>query len=173
MRPLELKAKLVDPHEDAILEEDEEEEDEDEGAFNFKVDEKNISNGKLEIEPLMNDNHLSVEQLHIAKIPPSLPTITEQSVTAAMSQKEERPKITDVFPTEQISTTEQTSECKEAEIEQEDQSCNNLNVEKASRRKSRVRTISESTTSRFQVRFFNMLLNLRPKSFTTISRHVK
>ena len=55
------------------------------------------------MEPLMIENetsqhHLNFEHTHIVQVP-SLPTITEQSVTAAMSKPpEERPKISDIFP---------------------------------------------------------------------------
>ena len=43
----------------------------------------------------MGSQHVLNE--HVVHVP-SLPTITEQSVTAALTKKEERPKVTDIFP---------------------------------------------------------------------------
>lgn len=134
MRPLELKAKVIEP--DVILEEDEE--DEDEGAFKFKSD-----GDKKQHDPLLGSpNHDPgvSSSLHLNENPrmvqvPTLPTITEQSVTAAMNKKEDRPKITDVFPDQEVSET----------------SVNTAEGQYKRRKSSRIRTISESASNRFQL----------------------
>lgn len=86
------------------------------------------------MEPLINDPGLS-----LAHVPSNLPTITEQSITAALTKKEDdRPKVTDIFPNPD----------------------NNLQSESEARRPShrerklsgRMRNTSgETPTSRFQV----------------------
>ena len=54
------------------------------------------------MEPLINDPGLS-----LVHVPSNLPTITEQSITAALTKKEEdRPKVTDIFPTPEIQVPE-------------------------------------------------------------------
>ena len=93
MRPLELKAKVVEPTE-VILEEDNYE-DEEHAGFQFRAD-FGQSKPEKEMEPLIINNESGLETVvHV----PSLPTITEQSITAALTKKEDqRPKVTDIFP---------------------------------------------------------------------------
>merc|ERR1712223_2076192 len=112
MRPLELKAKLVYPTD--LIEEDDEEY-EDESGFNFMVidaDKKSLEHKQKEIDPLISNNDPGVvtsqHQLNLEKHPiarvPTLAAIEEQSITAALTKVEEdRPKISDIFPSQEPS----------------------------------------------------------------------
>jgi len=149
MRPLELKAKIIPPieAEEPILEGDED--DDDDEGMQFSSDAKFIKNNKNVgiLEPLMNnDTEIYVEQSNqmSTNLPTiaTLPQITEESVTAAATApKELRPKITDIFPEQEVSSTGTAS---------------NLQTPRSSvHRKSsgRVRTISGPGTdqNRFQM----------------------
>ena len=139
MRPLELKAKIIEPEkeETAIPEEDEFEED-DEG-MQFSSDAL-LDSKREALDPLLEEKPAMLQNI------PALPTITEQSVTA-VPKKEEKPKITDIFPDQEVSsgTSNETS--------------NNSVKRKSS---GRIRTISNSEDgkpSRFQVS--HLLIQLR------------
>lgn len=87
----------IEPNE-ALLEEDNYD-DEEHAGFQFRADSGSgippKSSTEKEMEPLINDPGLS-----LVHVPSNLPTITEQSITAALTKKEEqRPKVTDIFPT--------------------------------------------------------------------------
>jgi len=131
MRPLELKAKIIEPEkeETAIPEEDEFEED-DEG-MQFSSDAL-LDSKREALDPLPEEKPAMLQNI------PALPTITEQSVTA-VPKKEDKPKITDIFPDQEVSsgTSNETS--------------NNSVKRKSS---GRIRTISNSEDgkpSRFQM----------------------
>ena len=131
MRPLELKAKIIEPEkeETAIPEADEFEED-DEG-MQFSSDAL-LDSKREALDPLLEEKPAMLQNI------PALPTITEQSVTA-VPKKEDKPKITDIFPDQEVSsgTSNETS--------------NNSVKRKSS---GRIRTISNSEDgkpSRFQV----------------------
>ena len=139
MRPLELKAKVIEPEkeETAIPEEDEFEED-DEG-MQFSSDAL-LDSKREALDPLLEEKPAMLQNI------PALPTITEQSVTA-VPKKEDKPKITDIFPDQEVSsgTSNETS--------------NNSVKRKSS---GRIRTISNSEDgkpSRFQVSY--LLIQVR------------
>ena len=79
----------------------------------------------------------------IARVP-TLAAIEEASITAALTKVEDRPKVTDIFPNQELSDHEPTSEPSETDQEK------GMPTQKKPS-SNRLRTISESQQSRFQV----------------------
>ena len=62
---------------------------------------------RLKDKDLITYASKSIHRLSLVHVPSNLPTITEQSITAALTKKEEdRPKVTDIFPTPEIQVPE-------------------------------------------------------------------